>query len=246
MKLYRVIYLNHEGKEAQMFTTSKARTGAIRKNIYSTYGRQNVIKTEPVEINTSRHGLTDWLNRFCKYYIPIILIFIMMIGVSQAQEPPTEPPKPEAITFEWPGAKCDLINYVQTQNGSTRVLKVFNLDDADAMICQTDYQVIFGTDAVNDRLMTYGSIKATQDRAGNAKKEYDLSNDKYLTAAGRELYKSIMSVRIGKLFVVYQCIIGPQNIVTITAIDRVRWDESLTDPIQAAFEKAAKIDAAVE
>lgn len=124
--------------------------------------------------------------------------------------------KTSNMVYDWDGVTCE-------------VLKGNKL-----MLCRTDYPLM------TERLVTYGNIKKTKNGAG---REFDFSEEKKITVAGRELYKSIMAIVIGRLFAVYQAPIS-YNSITIMPYDQVPWDESLLEPIRKAFEKAKKLDAA--
>ena len=167
----------------------------------------------------------------------ITIGMLMAASVGWSQDKPNQ----EKMTYAFDGASCEVVKSVRLANGnSVQVTLNKNEDtkDADGIVCRTEYPLM------TDRLASYGSIKVSQDRTGQSKREFDTSQDSKLTAAGRELYNNLMGIMVGRLWAISTAPIG-YNIVTIVPYPQVPYD-MIIDPIKQAFEKSARIDAAVK
>ena len=150
------------------------------------------------------------------------------------------PAMPGNLIYEFDQATCEAMKFIALPTGQTRnvpVLMSEGFGEADAISCKTKYPLM------TERLASYGSILTTKDRSGITKRQFDKSDEKLLTAAGRELHKDLMIFTVGKLFAIFQAPVS-YNGVLIIPYEQVPRDDSLLEPIRAAFEKAAKLDAA--
>lgn len=168
----------------------------------------------------------------------ILAIFIItMLSITPVTAQEAEVPDP--ITFDFAQAKCTVYETKLAPNGQTYnvpVLPEQGIDQGELFVCRTEYPLM------DDRLATYGQISTGRD----GKKSFEQSQQDKLTAAGRELNKSLMDIKSGRLWAILQAPVG-YNSVSIVPYEQVPLSNpELQEAIRAAFEKAAKLAAAEE
>lgn len=165
------------------------------------------------------------------FVLTVVMLFFAGYGFAADQG------NPEKITFEFTGATCEMVIFKALPTGrsvNVPVTKSQGIEESDAMVCTTTYPLM------EERLASYGNL--TSDKG---KRQFDKSQEKLLTAAGRELYNDLMKIKVGRMYAIFQAPVG-YNSINIVPMEMTPKDEALIDLIRPLFEKAAKLDAASE